>query len=310
MSIRETKRLLLAKPETVYGTDPVPTGAANAMIVRWRNMPEPSNSDYVDRASLKPWLGRSQQFKANAKAILGVDFEGAGSGAAGTAPAWGVLMRGCGFGETIVAATSVAYSPISAAEESLTCYYNLDGLQQKVKGFRGSLSFSLKSGDVPLFSTDGTGLYAEPTDTSMPAPTFTPWKDPLVVNKANTTTLTLHGYACALRELNLNMNQDRVFRDWVNVNSVELGQRQPGGSFTIELPTIASKNYFAIDSANTLGALAITHGTVAGNILAVAAPKVQLMNLKFGSEQGITLLSGDLALVPNAGNDEVTFTLT
>ncbi len=33
---RDVKRILLAKIEATYGTDPVPTGAANAILSHWR----------------------------------------------------------------------------------------------------------------------------------------------------------------------------------------------------------------------------------------------------------------------------------
>ncbi|MCK7495178.1 MAG: hypothetical protein MZW92_31855 [Comamonadaceae bacterium] len=42
---------------------------------------------------------------------LTFDVEIKGSGAAGTAPELGVLLKGCGFGETVVAVTSVTYAP-------------------------------------------------------------------------------------------------------------------------------------------------------------------------------------------------------
>ncbi len=34
MALRTSQRLLLAEEETTYGTDPTPTGAANAILVR------------------------------------------------------------------------------------------------------------------------------------------------------------------------------------------------------------------------------------------------------------------------------------
>jgi hypothetical protein len=305
---RDVKRLLLAKIEVTYGTDPVPTGAANAVIAHWSNFPEPANSDYVDRQVLKPWLGRSQQFVANSKVNLPFDVEIAGSGAAGTAPAWGPIARMCGFAETLNAGVSAVYNPISASEESATLYYNLDDLQQKVTGARGSLGITVQAGQVPYINIAGMGLYAVPTDTAIPAPTFTAWQTPLVVNKVNTPTFTLHGFAAVLRELKLDMKTGLVYRDWVNSKKVDIGGRAPDGSVTIELPSIAAKDYFTAMQGNTLAALQLIHGTVAGNIVQLDAPQVQVTNPRFASESGLALLTLDLALVPSAGNDELTIT--
>jgi hypothetical protein len=42
---------------------------------------------------------------------IGFDVELVGSGAAGTAPFWGKLMRACGYSESVIPATSVTYKP-------------------------------------------------------------------------------------------------------------------------------------------------------------------------------------------------------
>jgi hypothetical protein len=306
---RDVKYILLEKIEASYGTDSTPTGVANAILARRRDFPQLGTGDYIDRQLMRTWLGRGAATpKANSRVAFGYDIEAAGSGTAGTAPAWGNAVRKCGFAEVVNAGVSVVYNPISAAEESSSCYWNIDGLQQKVLGTRGSLGLSFVAGQVPLINIDAVGLYAAPTDTALPSPTWTAWKDPLVVSQANTPTFTLHGFAAVCRELTLSMNQDRVFRDWMNTKLVDMGQRQPGGSVTLELPTIAAKDYFAADQAGTLAALQLVHGTVAGNIIQIDAPKVQVMNPRFASQNGIALLTLDLGLVPNAGNDEITIT--
>lgn len=309
MAKREQKRVLLLKLESTYGTDPVPTGAANAMLVRWRDFPEPSQSDYVDRQLLKPWLGRSQQFPANTKVVLPFDIEAAAAGAAGTAPAWGPAARMCGFAETVNVGVDVQYTPASTGDESATAYYNVDDLRQKVLGCRGSLGLTFRAGEVPLINVEAMGLYVAPEDSALPTPTFTAFKDPKVVNKVNTPTFTLHGFAAVMRQLSLQMNSARVYRDWVNSKQVELGNREPGGSVTFECPSIAAKDYFTLKENATLDALQLIHGVGAGNIVQVDAPKVQVTNPRFESEQGLLLITLDLVLVPNAGNDEVKITV-
>ncbi len=307
---RDVRRLLLAKIESVYGTDPTPTGAANAILCHWRDLPQPAQSDYVDRALLYPYFGRSQQFPSNAKISMGFDCELAGGGAAGTAPAWGPLARMCGFAETISAGVSVVYNPISSAEESATLWYNIDDLRQKAKGSRGSLGLSIKAGAVPLINFTTMGLYDPPADAAPATPTYTGFITPLIVNKVNTPTFTLLGYAAVMRELTIDMKKPLIYRDWVNTKKVDVGGQVPDGSVTIELPSIADKDYFAAHIAGTLGALQLIHGTVAGNIVQIDCPKVQVTNPRYASEQGIALLTLDLALVPSSGNDELTITLT
>jgi hypothetical protein len=302
-------RLMLAKIEAVYGVDSAPA-SANTMLIRWRDLPQPAPSDYVDRQLLRPYLGRSQLYKANSKVTFSFASEAAGSGTAGTPPPWRYLARMCGFAETTNTGVSTVYNPISTGEESSTIYYWIDGIQQKVVGCRGSLSLNFAAGQVPLINFDAMGVYAAPTDAAMGTPSWTFWKDPLVANNTNTPTFTLHGYGAKLRELRLDIARERIWRDWVNTRGVELGGRTPSGSVTIEMPAIASKDYFTIDQASTPGALVLIHGTVAGNIFRIDAPKVQLMNPRYATEQDLLLLTMDVALLPNAGNDELTITLT
>jgi hypothetical protein len=56
-------------------------------------------------------------------------------------------------------------------------------------------------------------------------------------------------------------------------------------------------------------ALSLIHGTVAGNIVSIAAPKVQIVNIDVPEEDGIIMVSMDVILQPTAaGNDEITLT--
>jgi hypothetical protein len=76
------KRLLLAKTEATYGTDPVPTGAANAILVRNLDI-TPLQSDIVQRELIRPYLGNYEQLLAQTRVQVTFEVELAGSGAAG-----------------------------------------------------------------------------------------------------------------------------------------------------------------------------------------------------------------------------------
>src|SRR6478609_9020449 len=95
-SIRKT--LLLAKIQTAAGTDPVPTGAANAILLR-NVTATPLSAEFVERALLRPYMGNSGQIATTQYAQIEGEVELAGSGTGGKAPAWGPLLRACGFSE-------------------------------------------------------------------------------------------------------------------------------------------------------------------------------------------------------------------
>lgn len=102
MPLLSRKRLILAKTEASYGTDSSPAGT-DAILVRELEI-TPLQSDTVDRELIRPYLGASQQLLANTRVEVTFQVEMAGSGSAGTAPAFGRVIQACGFSATTTAA--------------------------------------------------------------------------------------------------------------------------------------------------------------------------------------------------------------
>ncbi|HYD79843.1 MAG TPA: hypothetical protein VEC06_08540 [Paucimonas sp.] len=103
MPLRTRKRSILSKIEAIYGTDPTPTGSANAIRVMNLDI-NPLKSELVPRESIKPYFGNDEQVLAACYCEVSFEVEVAGSGTAGTAPAVGPLLRACAMSETILAA--------------------------------------------------------------------------------------------------------------------------------------------------------------------------------------------------------------
>lgn len=108
------KRSILAKIESVYATDPTPTGAANAILVKNLNI-NPLSPTVVGRDLIRPYLGEFDQLIANKHVEIDFEVEIAGSGTAGTAPAYGPLLRACGLSETILAAAATGTAQAGAS---------------------------------------------------------------------------------------------------------------------------------------------------------------------------------------------------
>jgi hypothetical protein len=311
MPLLSRRRLILAKTEATYGTDPVPTGAANAILVRNLDI-TPMDADYADRDLVRPYLGRSEQLPAGIRAMCSFEVELQASGTAGTAPGWGPLMLACGFAATTVASTSVTYAPVSTTFSSVTIYFQVDGVQHKITGARGSVQISLKKKEIPTLKFEFLGLYNAVADVALATPTFTGFITPLPVTNTNTPTFTLHGFAGIMSELSVDMAVQTVHRDLVGgTQSVLITDREPTGSVMIEATTVAAKDWWTLAQAATLGAMALTHGTVAGRRVAVNSSNVQLTNPRYGDEDGVAMLSMDMQFIPSsAGNDEISIALT
>lgn len=307
------KRTVLIKTESTYGTDSTPAGTDACQV---RNLEvTPVESDVLSRELVRPYLGASPQLIANNRVSVTFEVEYSGSGTAGTAPRYGSLLKACGFSETVVASTSVTYAPVSASFSSVTIYYSTDGVRHKVTGARGTYSLNLTSNQIPVINFTMTGQYVAPTDTADPTPTFTSQAIPKIFNDTNTTAFTLFSETdLPLQSCQLDVGNEVVYRELVNSSKeVIIVDRAGTGSLVIEMPTLASHDFFADAIASTTGNLSILHGTTAGNIitLASAANAISLGGPTYSEDSGIVMLNLPFTLVPgSSGNDEFTLAYT
>jgi len=300
---------VLFKNEVTYGTDPTPSGAANAVLVSEVTM-HPMEMQTVDRKLIRPFLGNSEQLPGTIYNRMELSVELAGSGAAGTAPAMGPLLRACAFAETVAVGVDVKYTPVSTGIESGTFYFNLDGVLHKGVGARGTVSFSFKNNDRPMARFNFTGLFVPIVDAALPAVDLAAWKKPLPCSRTNTPTFTVHSYAGMLEDLTLDMANDVQYRGLIGGQEfVRIVDRKPKGSILMEAVKVADKDWWtAIRDANS-GPLNLVHGLTAGNIVQVDAPGVQLYNPRYQESQGIAMLSAEMSVNPGAsGNDELVLT--
>lgn len=307
------KRTVLIKAESTYGTDSTPAGSDACQV---RNLEvTPVQSDIVSRDLIRPYLGASPQLIANNRVQVTFEVEYSGSGTAGTAPRYGSLLKACGFSETVVASTSVTYAPVSTSFSSVTMYYSTDGVRHKVTGARGTYSLNLTANQIPVINFTMTGQYVAPTDTADPTPTFTNQATPKIFNDTNTTAFTLFSETdLPLQSCQLDIGNEVVYRELINSDKeVLIVNRSGSGTLAIEMPTLASHDFFADAVASTTGNLSIVHGTTGGNIvtLASAANAVSLGAPAYSEDSGIVMLNLPFTLVPGtSGNDEFTLAYT
>jgi Phage tail tube protein len=307
------KRTVLIKTEATYGTDSTPTGSDACQV---RNLEvTPVQSDIVSRDLIRPYLGASPQLIANNRVQVTFEVEYSGSGTAGTAPRYGSLLKACGFSETVVATTSVTYAPVSTSFSSVTMYYSTDGVRHKVTGARGTYSLNLTANQIPVINFTMTGQYVAPTDTADPTPTFTNQATPKIFNDTNTTAFTLFSETdLPLQSCQLDIGNEVVYRELINSDKeVLIVNRSGSGTLMIEMPTLASHDFFADAVASTTGNLSIVHGTTGGNIvtLASAANAISLGAPAYSEDSGIVMLNLPFTLVPGtSGNDEFTLAYT
>lgn len=314
MSRLMRKTAILAKIESTYGTDPTPTGAANAILISNQSI-VPLNAQNVDRAVVREYLGGSEQLVGITYKSAAFDVELAGSGAAGTAPAYGPLLRACGLAETISAGNRVEYDPISASFESVTLYYYDDGVLHKLLGCRGSFKLGLGVGNRPTISFNFIGIDGGETEAANPTQTLTAWITPKVITNPNTADLTLGctittgtlsgGTAYPSKGIEIDSGIAVNHNPLLGGETVELSDRNVTGKISLDLTAAQEVTLMATVRANTTQSLGLTHGTAAGGIIVVYSPAVQLINPAPEDSNGIRMTGFDTRHIPSSGNDEL-----
>ena len=305
------KRLLLAKIEVNYGTDITPSGA-NAILVRNLEI-TPLQSDIVQRELIRPYLGNYEQLLAQTRVQVTFEVELAGSGTAGTAPAYDPVLQSCGLGVTISGGNTVTYAPESSSFDSVTLYFFQDGIRHRVTGARGSFTLNATVGAIPTIAFEMTGIYNAPNDeATTPTPTYQNQATPLIFKNGNTTSFTAFGYAAALQSIDLNMSNEIIYRELVGgTKEVLITDRKPSGTLQVEAVSLATKDYFTTSTSNTLGSITFQHGTAAGNRATLTMAQSDLADASYTDMNGITMLNLPYVATPTAaGNDELSLVFT
>ena len=308
------KTWLLAKIESTYNTDPTPVGGSNAIQVSNIEL-TPIEADNVQAPAMQGFLGNSTRgtLLAGKRVSVSLDVELSGSSAAGTAPAYGPLLKSCGLSETVASSTSVTYAPVSASFSSCTIYCFYDGTRHKITGCRGTVSFNLVAGQFATASFQFIGNYVAPDGTAMSG-TFTVANQAaaLEVNDANVTTATFHGATSQrIESFELALNNEVGFKETMSNKEVILSNRAPGGTAVIEEPAIGTTDYFAKAVAVATVNTSLVLGGSAGNIVTINAAQTDITGVSRGETNGVNNLSIPfLALPTTAGNNEMTLVFT
>jgi hypothetical protein len=313
MSRKVRNSLILAKIETTVGTDAVPTPAANAILVSNQNIE--TNYNNIDRALIRSYFGASEHLAGTRFVQITFDVELSGSSTAGTAPAYGPLLRMCGMAETVTAGQRVEYNPITNALEAGTIYYYDDGVLHKALGCRGNIEFKAGLGERPLLSYSMIGIDGGVTASANPNGTFTAFRKPVVVTDASAGDITLGctyatgalagGTTYKSRGLQINLGNDVKHVALLGGEEADITGRESTGSCELMLSAAEEVAFMASINASDTVSLGFTLGTTAGNRVLIHAPAVQRINPKKIDYEGRRLIGMDLRLLPNAGNDEL-----
>jgi preprotein translocase subunit Sec61beta len=319
LTMLKSRALILAKIESVYGTDPTPTAAANAILCEDPNIEPVSKS--LERGNVKSYFGARDMVKIGEALKITFTTELRGSGAAGTAPEVGPLLRACNMTETVTPATSVAYAPNSSVStaESVTIWFYRHDLLHKATGCRGTFSIDLKAGEYGKIKWEFTGLYAGPIDAPIEVGTFNTTNPARFVS----ATFSLDTYEFVIETLNLAIGNEIGRRPSANaatgILEYFIKERKATAKIDPEAVALSSGAIKTLAAAPTAGGtgyapddvLTITTGGTGGRARVLTAPggvvgTVQLI----ASGSGYTTGTGKATAVSPAGGTGCTLNIT
>lgn len=302
------EKIVLAKTEASYGTDAVPTGAANGVLLKDLRIMPMEGAD-VERDLDRAYFGNDGTLPAELHSKISFKVELAPSGAAGTAPAWGPILRGCGVAETIVASTSVTYNPITRDPEALTIYFWVGDTLHKLKGSRGNAKFALRAQGVPEIEFEFNALWSTPAEAARDLPVLTAYKKPLIANNAN-TSFTLGGVVMVLRQATLDLANQLENRFLIGSESVEVTGKAERFEATVEAVALTTLHPYALAESQSTLAVMLQHGTQTGARATLDIPAAQMQRPSgLEANQGIAEWNLSMAPLPVSGNDQWTLTL-
>lgn len=310
MPMNWASKTLLAKIETTYGTDAVPTAAADAVLATNVEL-RPMDGEDVTRNLERAQMGADPSIPVNLRSVLTFDVEIAASGTLGTAPAWGTLLRMCAVAQTITAGTKVEYNPVTDNHEAGSIYMAIDTTRYVLLGTRGTAVFTMNAAGIPVIRFTLTGLFTVPTEQAKVNPVFTAWKAPTVVSKANTPAFSIGATNFIMRSFEFDLGNDVQPRMLVGQEAMVIVDKQEQISVQVEAVPVSVYNPFTIANAQTLQAINITHGTVAGSRVKIALPSCQQARLEsLINEQKVVEWPLRFTPLPGAaGNDQWKITL-
>ena len=309
MTNRYTKKKLVL----VRADDAVAFVAADAVVVSSAEI-TPVVGDRVSREVEQSFFGGQEALITNKHQTVSFAVEFAAGGAAGAAQQWAPLLKACAFSETVVAATSVTYSPVSTGMTPCKIGFQYDRKLHTLTGCLGTVSIELPANGIPRMTFTMTGLWNAPVDLGVALTgDFAGWPQPQVVSKTNTPTVSVYGEAgIPLSKFMIDMANTVVHRSPANADpEVIITDRAPSGELMIDATAwdVFGK---AVDNAATgRGAVNVVHGKAGGRQIAVNLPLTRIGEPSYGDDNGVLQYTVPLQVLPGAaGNDEISIAIT
>ncbi len=295
----------LGTPETLVGAD-----AIQVMNLTYNPI---ERLEFFDREIIRSSLQPAKGVYTSSLMGFQFDVELKGPSGAGTAPRLGRLLRACGMQETIVASTSVTYTPDSdlSAHDGITIGYR-DGDNYRIAtGCRGLFSLNIAARKPGIFTFNFIGHRSSETETPAPAASVEA-TEPEVFIGAN---FQIGGTAYPISQLTLDSGIGLSVSDDPNgadgFGAVRVTERNSRMTANPEAQPINTKDWIGdlIAGANQAIQTGVI-GSTAGNRWALSAPAAYEREISEEEREALAAYAIGFGLAESTTDDEFSLQFT
>jgi len=279
---------LLAKEETVYGTDPTPTTSVNGVRVVGRLWPQlgteyafPNERDDVAAGGLTepiPGVPRGHTISLD----FHVELKGAGVAYSSSTPVRAEvdpLIVACGLSRVHVdtgGAETVTHSFADTGHSSCTIWAYAGGKVYKIVGCRGNMIWDMTAGTLGRLRFVMRGMVASIAEASMPSITYDSVESPAAV----AVGLDIGGWTPNFSNLSLDLGNDvQLLEDGNGLDALEgffIVDRKSRLSLSARNVALADYDPPALLAARTIQTIAATLGSVQYNQVGISVTDARI----------------------------------
>ncbi|MDA8376373.1 MAG: hypothetical protein M0Z50_04725 [Planctomycetia bacterium] len=294
------RRLIAAVIETTTGT-PEALAAVNAamIVMNPKTKSEIPTQQRPGMTSFSPFV----PIAGARKGQMTFSTELAGSGTAGTVPFWaGVLLPGIGFP---VPAAGDAFVPATGNGTTLTLGHYVDGRLAVISGAMGSCKITAEFGKPVTCDWTFDGLWQGKTDTALLTPTWPTVVPPRFAGAALTVGGNAYNISKCIVDIKNTVSPRQDVTNATGYHSFFIVDREITVAIDPEAVPIAAQDWYTAHLDSTTFAFSLQIGSVAGNMVTLAAPKLALVNApEEGDRAGIVTDDLTFAATTSGGNDD------
>ena len=264
-------------------------------------------------------FGSGLTYLSNLKSKLSFSVALAGSGAAGTAPAWGVMERICGYAEIITATSNVKYIPAAGGFEMGSIAVFIGDTLHRLRSVRGTSKLEMSVDGFLMRTYELEGMYVDAIEGTSAQKTIRdgvkikPRIDPLVCSATN-TSFSMYGLSTCLKSMSLDTGNSVKTTNFIGPEAcleTDILDRKSTGECELKTVPLSNKDWFATLKTGAIGKITATLGSIAGNKIGILCPRVQITKHAYGEVDGLRTDKLSLNLLPDLNEgDTITSELT